>query len=439
MNDQLARGLPPIDDEYQGPSWWHFSRLADARHNPGMRRIAALGVVVLAVSMATGVLNVDLGLERHSPADRPARRPGHDLSPVRPEPARRGLAGAHLGAGARVRREPRERRWLAGCAPDGAPLRPGRGPRDADLLGLDGHAQHQPRAAALARPRPLLPRLPHRAHHRLAGRAHLEHRARLEPGGRLPGLEGLGVRRHPAGAARRGPAPPLRRAAGAPLDRPAVRHPAPLRGDLHPGRAHRRGHLQPHRGAGLRGHLHAPGVARPRRHRAHPERRAARPAPARDADLPRSPGGGAHGGGERLLDRPRPDGGAPAQPLPAREPHRLLQPARLLRAVPARGGARPPPGPGRRHRLPGHRPLQAHQRPLWPRDGRPRAAAALRPPARHHPGDRPPLPLGRGGVRDPDAAHGAGGGAGPRRAHPRRGGRAALRGHRVPPRGGRSR
>jgi diguanylate cyclase len=58
MNDQLARGLPPIDDEYQGPSWWHFSRLADARHNPGMRRIAALGFVVLAVSMTTGMLNV---------------------------------------------------------------------------------------------------------------------------------------------------------------------------------------------------------------------------------------------------------------------------------------------------------------------------------------------------------------------------------------------
>jgi diguanylate cyclase len=58
MNDQLARGLPPIDDEYQGPSWWHFSRLADARHNRGMRRIAALGILVLAVSMTTGMLNV---------------------------------------------------------------------------------------------------------------------------------------------------------------------------------------------------------------------------------------------------------------------------------------------------------------------------------------------------------------------------------------------
>jgi diguanylate cyclase len=58
MKDQLARGLPPIDDEYQGPSWWHFSRLVDARSNPGMRRIAALGIVVLAVSMTTGMLNV---------------------------------------------------------------------------------------------------------------------------------------------------------------------------------------------------------------------------------------------------------------------------------------------------------------------------------------------------------------------------------------------
>jgi diguanylate cyclase (GGDEF)-like protein len=58
MNDQLPQGLPPIDDEYQGPSWWHLSRLADARRNPGMRRIAALGVLVLAISLATGILNV---------------------------------------------------------------------------------------------------------------------------------------------------------------------------------------------------------------------------------------------------------------------------------------------------------------------------------------------------------------------------------------------
>ena len=60
MEDQVQRGLPPIDDEYQGPSWWHFSRLADARHNPGMRRIAVLGGVILVVSLVTGILNVTL-------------------------------------------------------------------------------------------------------------------------------------------------------------------------------------------------------------------------------------------------------------------------------------------------------------------------------------------------------------------------------------------
>jgi diguanylate cyclase len=58
MTDQLQRGLPPIDDEYQGPSWWHLSRLGDVGRNPGMRRIAALGGLILAVSMVTGILNV---------------------------------------------------------------------------------------------------------------------------------------------------------------------------------------------------------------------------------------------------------------------------------------------------------------------------------------------------------------------------------------------
>ncbi|HXK09351.1 MAG TPA: diguanylate cyclase [Vicinamibacteria bacterium] len=58
MNDQLARGLPPIDEAYQGPSWWHLSRLGDARTNPGMRRIAGIGALVLAVSLVTGILNV---------------------------------------------------------------------------------------------------------------------------------------------------------------------------------------------------------------------------------------------------------------------------------------------------------------------------------------------------------------------------------------------
>jgi diguanylate cyclase len=60
MSDHMPRALAPIDDEYQGPSWWHFSRLADAGRNPGMRRIAALGLVVLAISLVTGILNVTL-------------------------------------------------------------------------------------------------------------------------------------------------------------------------------------------------------------------------------------------------------------------------------------------------------------------------------------------------------------------------------------------
>jgi diguanylate cyclase (GGDEF)-like protein len=58
MNEQLGRGLPPLDDEYQGPSWWHLSRLAEVPRSRGMRRIAYLGLLVQAVSMATGILNV---------------------------------------------------------------------------------------------------------------------------------------------------------------------------------------------------------------------------------------------------------------------------------------------------------------------------------------------------------------------------------------------
>ena len=58
MTEQRARGLPPIDDEYQGPSWWHLSRLGDVRFKRGMRRIAVMGALVLGVSLATGILNV---------------------------------------------------------------------------------------------------------------------------------------------------------------------------------------------------------------------------------------------------------------------------------------------------------------------------------------------------------------------------------------------
>jgi diguanylate cyclase (GGDEF)-like protein len=58
MTDQLSRGLPPLDEEYQGPSWWHLSRLGDLPGHPGMRRIALLGLLVNAVALATGVANV---------------------------------------------------------------------------------------------------------------------------------------------------------------------------------------------------------------------------------------------------------------------------------------------------------------------------------------------------------------------------------------------
>ncbi|HKZ30747.1 MAG TPA: hypothetical protein VJ648_00155, partial [Vicinamibacteria bacterium] len=50
--------MPSIDDEYQGPSWWHLSRLGDVPRSRGMRRIALAMLVVLAVATATGILNV---------------------------------------------------------------------------------------------------------------------------------------------------------------------------------------------------------------------------------------------------------------------------------------------------------------------------------------------------------------------------------------------
>ena len=60
MDEQRSLGLPPIDDEYQGPSWWHLSRLGEATTSPGMRRVALLMLVVLGVSTLTGILNVTL-------------------------------------------------------------------------------------------------------------------------------------------------------------------------------------------------------------------------------------------------------------------------------------------------------------------------------------------------------------------------------------------
>ncbi len=58
MREERAQGLPSIDDEYQGPSWWHLSRLADVPRSRGMRRIALLGLLALAVATVTGILNV---------------------------------------------------------------------------------------------------------------------------------------------------------------------------------------------------------------------------------------------------------------------------------------------------------------------------------------------------------------------------------------------
>jgi diguanylate cyclase (GGDEF)-like protein len=58
MQEQRAQGLPSIDDEYQGPSWWHLSRLGDVPKSRGMRRIALAMLGVLGVATATGILNV---------------------------------------------------------------------------------------------------------------------------------------------------------------------------------------------------------------------------------------------------------------------------------------------------------------------------------------------------------------------------------------------
>jgi diguanylate cyclase len=58
MREQAARGVPPLDDEYQGPSWWHLSRLAEIPRSAGVRRIAVVGLLVHVVAVATGILNM---------------------------------------------------------------------------------------------------------------------------------------------------------------------------------------------------------------------------------------------------------------------------------------------------------------------------------------------------------------------------------------------
>lgn len=57
MRQIRAPGLP-LDDEYQGPSWWHLSRLGEVPRSRGMRRIALGMLAVLGLATATGILNV---------------------------------------------------------------------------------------------------------------------------------------------------------------------------------------------------------------------------------------------------------------------------------------------------------------------------------------------------------------------------------------------
>jgi diguanylate cyclase (GGDEF)-like protein len=55
---EAARRPGPVDEDYQGPGWWHLSRLAEIRRSRGMRRIGAVGVVAFLVCIATGIANV---------------------------------------------------------------------------------------------------------------------------------------------------------------------------------------------------------------------------------------------------------------------------------------------------------------------------------------------------------------------------------------------
>jgi diguanylate cyclase len=57
-----ASSLPVMGiDGYGGPSWWPLSQIAAARRHPGVRRIAAVWLIVNLVSVLTGVLNVTRG------------------------------------------------------------------------------------------------------------------------------------------------------------------------------------------------------------------------------------------------------------------------------------------------------------------------------------------------------------------------------------------
>ena len=58
IGDPPVRRRRPLDEDYQGPAWWHLSRLAEVPRSRGMRRIAALGSLVFAISVVTGIMNV---------------------------------------------------------------------------------------------------------------------------------------------------------------------------------------------------------------------------------------------------------------------------------------------------------------------------------------------------------------------------------------------
>jgi len=49
-------------DQCRGPTWWPLARIADARRSPGVRSIAALWLLVVALSVLLGILNVALDL-----------------------------------------------------------------------------------------------------------------------------------------------------------------------------------------------------------------------------------------------------------------------------------------------------------------------------------------------------------------------------------------
>ena len=287
-------------------------------------------------------------------------------------------------------------------------LRAGDAARGADPLGLDGHPQHLSRPAPLVRP----PAVPLGGSHRrlrvvdrradLVGRA--APRAQPEPAPLAGVARGRPGPDRPGGRAR----PALRRAGHPGEPRPPLRDAAAPRVQLSreraadaPRVAHPGGRDGPRCPADR-------GVARPPGGRADGERPAARGPPARGRPL-RRPAGDRAARDDRRVQRVHGPPGRPRAGLrPARLPDRLLQPPRLLPAVPPGGRPRAPALRRAVAREPRHRQLQGPERRLRPRVRRRGADAAGASPAHADPRARPRLPLGRRGVLDPAPAHRAG-------------------------------